>query len=216
MDVLRILGSKLRTANEAVASAQKSWRDEGLTHREHTVNEREERIAKREAEVASQLQTLRSLERGRSWRKVKYAAIALAAAVPSFIWGNAIGTTQSGGNTNRSALPAMTGTPPPAPEAQPNFSNPEEIYVPYDPNAQHKLISWRNLPNGNRESMTLRRGSSGDVYARREHNCADNTFRYLGEGETYSEALRERPSPNMAPLTSGSISSDISEVVCAK
>ncbi|MGQ0558611.1 MAG: zinc ribbon domain-containing protein [Sphingosinicella sp.] len=92
----------------------------------------------------------------------------------------------------------------------------EFIHVPSDPRATYRLLEWRTLPNGNRESLSRRDGPSGTYYTVREIDCGAMQFRYLGEGETISEARRNRADDTMGPLTPESISTYVSEFVCSK
>lgn len=90
------------------------------------------------------------------------------------------------------------------------------IPVTSDPaGATYYLLDWSEQPDGNRVALTRREGRSGTSFARREINCEARTFRYLGEGETRTEA--EADSPNrgdMAELVPGSISSEVADYVC--
>jgi hypothetical protein len=92
------------------------------------------------------------------------------------------------------------------------------IPVPGDPaRAVYQLVEMSQMSNGNLKVLTRRDGSSGTSYARREINCRNMTFRYVGEGDTRVEA--EEDSPNrgsMGELVAGSISTEISEFACAR
>lgn len=94
----------------------------------------------------------------------------------------------------------------------------EPVPVAGDPaGASYQLIRWSEMPNGHREALTRRDGSSGTSYARREIDCAGRRFRYLGEGDTRQEAEGDSPNPGeLAELVSGSISSEVADFVCAK
>ena len=93
----------------------------------------------------------------------------------------------------------------------------ELIPVESDPRATYQLLSWSEMPNGHREALTRRNGSSGTSYARREIDCAGKRFRYLGEGDTRQEAEAKMQNPGeMGELVPGSISSEVSEFVCTK
>lgn len=90
------------------------------------------------------------------------------------------------------------------------------IPVSSDPSAKYALISWEALPNGNRQAVTRRNGTSGESFARREIDCSGSTFRYLGEGDTLADALRDGANiGDMAALTPGSISTEVSTFVCS-
>jgi hypothetical protein len=89
--------------------------------------------------------------------------------------------------------------------------------VASDPRASYRLLKWSPLKNGNIEAVTLREGPSGISYARREIDCDDQTFRYLGEGDTRQDAMRDSPNiGEMSALVSGSISAVTVDVVCAE
>lgn len=94
----------------------------------------------------------------------------------------------------------------------------DRIPVEGDPaGATYQLIEWSELPDGNREALTRRDGTSGTSYARREIDCEGQEHRYLGEGQSREQAQEDYPSPNeMTELVPGSISSEISEFVCRK
>jgi hypothetical protein len=94
----------------------------------------------------------------------------------------------------------------------------EPIPVEGDPaRASYQLVRWSEMPNGHREALTRRDGTSGTSYARREIDCAGRRFRYVGEGDTRQEAEADAQNPGeMAELVPGSISSEVSDFVCAK
>jgi hypothetical protein len=93
----------------------------------------------------------------------------------------------------------------------------EPVPVGSDPRATYQLVRWSEMPNGHREALTRRDGSSGTSYARREIDCSGRRFRYLGEGDTREEAEVDDKNPGrMAELVSGSISTEVSDFVCAK
>ena len=120
-------------------------------------------------------------------------------------------------------LPACSG----GAEDRPQAPDPNEVEregegvlipVPGDPaRAVYQLIEMSQMSNGNLEVLTRRDGSSGTSYARRETDCRNMTFRYVGEGDTRAQA--EEDSPNrgsMGELVPGSISTEISEFACAR
>jgi hypothetical protein len=93
----------------------------------------------------------------------------------------------------------------------------EPVPVDSDLRATYQLVHWSEMPNGHRETLTRRDGTSGTSYARREIDCVGKRFRYLGEGDTKQEAEADAPNPGkMADLVPGSISSEVSDFVCAK
>ncbi len=107
-------------------------------------------------------------------------------------------------------------TPAPVRTSQPSPLQVESISVPSDPSASYELIEWRRMSNGHREAITRRVGRSGMSYSRREIDCEGMRFRYLGEGGTLEEARSGTPDPDMGPLTPESISTYVSQHVCAK
>lgn len=100
---------------------------------------------------------------------------------------------------------------------QPPTSEGEAIPVPSDPGATYRLLKSSKMANGHVEAITRRDGSSGTSFARREINCEDMMFRYIGEGDTREEAERDGPNPGkMADLIPGSISTESAEFICSK
>jgi len=93
----------------------------------------------------------------------------------------------------------------------------ESVPVNSDPRAAYQLVHWSEMPNGHREALTRRDGTSGTSYARREIDCVGKRFRYLGEGDTKQQAEVDAPNPGqMADLLPGSISSEVSGFACTK
>lgn len=87
--------------------------------------------------------------------------------------------------------------------------------VPSDPKAAYWLLDVEPMENGNFSAITRRSGSSGVSFARREVDCEQRLFRYLGEGDTKSKALRDSSNiGDMSGLVSGSISDVVVSVVC--
>jgi hypothetical protein len=83
-------------------------------------------------------------------------------------------------------------------------------------NATYYLLRQSRMANGNYEVVTRRDGRSGTSYARREVRCrGGRAFRYLGEGDTYEQALKEAPNlGQMSELVAGSISDEVVHFVC--
>ena len=91
------------------------------------------------------------------------------------------------------------------------------IRVVSDPSARYQLLSLSRLPNGNLQVLTRRDGRSGTSFARREVNCRTMTFRYLGEGDTLKQALRNTPSQGrMAEAMPGSITGEVARFACGR
>jgi len=93
----------------------------------------------------------------------------------------------------------------------------ERIPVASDPRADHRLLNWTRMSNGNVEAVTRRDGPSGTRFARREIDCGARTFRTLGEGDTLGEALADVPSPGfMGPLAGQPGSAQAADFICRK
>ena len=67
-----------------------------------------------------------------------------------------------------------------------------------------------------RTIITKRVGSSGTTYSKRLYNCANNTVKYLGTGETPAEMDRSKPDPGMAPIVSQSIADYVGRQACKR
>ena len=90
------------------------------------------------------------------------------------------------------------------------------IPVPSDPRAGYRLMGVTSGPYSHLIAVTRREGPSGVSFARREINCQNRQFRYLGEGATQADAMRDSPNIGaMSALTSGSISTEVSAFVCS-
>jgi hypothetical protein len=86
-----------------------------------------------------------------------------------------------------------------------------------DPNARFEILSTTKLSNGNIEVLNKRVGPSGTSFSLREISCSKYTYRYLGEGDTLEEAMKNGANPGgMSALTGTSASSDIADAACAK
>jgi hypothetical protein len=91
--------------------------------------------------------------------------------------------------------------------------------IPYtvesDPNATYRLLRWSRMPNGNIEATTRQDSRYGTIISRQEINCANRTFRVLGEGETEERARqRQENVGRMSDLVEGSIRDVTVAVVC--
>jgi hypothetical protein len=106
----------------------------------------------------------------------------------------------------------------PAPQGMPTGSAASGMpfNVPSDMNARYSLLSVTKGKGGNIVATTRREGSSGTSFARREIDCAAQTYRYIGEGDTLLEANQPVPNPGeMATLVDGSISDVTVKFACA-
>jgi hypothetical protein len=70
----------------------------------------------------------------------------------------------------------------------------QPIPVPSDPRARYEAVSVDKRRDGLVEIITRRQGPSGTSFARREVDCRQRLFRYIGEGDTLEQA--KRPAPN--------------------
>ena len=93
-------------------------------------------------------------------------------------------------------------------------ADPARIHVPTDPKAEYTVVGLKNVGGGTAEITTRRDGPSGTSYAKRLVDCGRMRFKYLGEGDTLEELNRSKPSPNMGPLVTGSISYHLSTYAC--
>jgi len=105
---------------------------------------------------------------------------------------------------------AMSPSLPPTNEGTP-FS------VSSDSQASYRLVTWSPMPNGHIQALTRRDGPSGTSFARREIDCDGRLFRYLGEGDTREQAMRDSPNiGEMSDLVPDSIADVTVRVVCEK
>jgi hypothetical protein len=87
MSLIKGLADKLGKANEALATAQKSWRDESLSAREAAVAERETAVAQSLREVGEKLEQLREQEGKQRFRRLGYLVAALGGVALGFLAG---------------------------------------------------------------------------------------------------------------------------------
>jgi hypothetical protein len=90
----------------------------------------------------------------------------------------------------------------------------EQVFVPTDPSAKYTVLDITRQPNGLVEITTQRDGKSGTSYSKRLVDCANATFKYLGDGDTVEAMRSSKPDPYMAELVAGSISAYVSEYAC--
>jgi hypothetical protein len=99
----------------------------------------------------------------------------------------------------------------------PTAQNDKSIVYASDPNARFEILSNKSLSNRNIEVVTKRIGPSGISFSRREISCADYTYRYLGDGDSLEDAMKNSPSVGeMSALTGTSASSDVANEVCKR
>lgn len=89
------------------------------------------------------------------------------------------------------------------------------INVPSDLKAKYFVME--KTTSGNTVTITTKRvGPNGTSYSRRLYNCANATFKYLGDGDTYADMEKSKPDSKMSPLTGGSVSAFIGLEACKK
>lgn len=92
----------------------------------------------------------------------------------------------------------------------------EFVDVPSDPTAVY-AITVKDVGKGDDALLIIskRDGTSGTSYALREVNCVNQTFRYMGEGDTLEDALNNvHDKDKMSGLVAGSISFHIVQAAC--
>lgn len=113
MSLFKRLSGKLSEANSALSSASKEWRDESLTAREAGVSQREKAAAEKEAQTKARVRELRDLEARRGLRKFLYVLCAIAGAIPAFVIGVALGSTNTTPTAEASPRTATISKPLP-------------------------------------------------------------------------------------------------------
>jgi len=66
-----------------------------------------------------------------------------------------------------------------------------------------------------RTILTKREGPSGTTFSKRLYNCAENTVKYLGTGDTMEAMAASPADPTMAPITNSSIAYYLGQKACA-
>lgn len=94
------IGGTLKRANDALADAQKSWRDENLTSREREIAQREGILERREADLNRRVKVLQRGEWGKWLRRTFIGAAMLTVAVVSFL----AGATTTGSETSPASV----------------------------------------------------------------------------------------------------------------
>lgn len=81
---------------------------------------------------------------------------------------------------------AITGQPVKTMPSTPSYISAKKLHVPSDPNANYYLLE--SIPVGNNLSIVTRRlGPSGESFSKREIDCKNTRFRYLGDGNSIEE-----------------------------
>lgn len=140
------ISSTLKTANDALADAQKSWRDNDLTEREKRIVEKEADLTRREADLKKRIDAL-GRDRAKRWLlKVLVAVVMIAVAVGAFYAGGIVALTPSGPTS-------LERTSQPRPNAV-AVSNPSTVSAP----SKEALADQSRVPTF-RECVT-----KGDAY----------------------------------------------------
>lgn len=85
--MLEKIGATLKTANDALSDARKSWRDDNISERETRLVEQEKILAAREAELAATMRTFRQMQ-SKAWlRRVGFGVGAAALVCVAFFAG---------------------------------------------------------------------------------------------------------------------------------
>jgi len=79
------------------------------------------------------------------------------------------------------------------------------LYIPSDPKTKYFILE-KSSAGTSATIINKRVGSSGTSYAKRIYNCQENTFKYLGDGDTIEQMNAAKPWAEMVPLFEGSIS----------
>ena len=86
--------------------------------------------------------------------------------------------------------------------------------IPSDPSGTYFNLEIDGSGNM-RTIVTRREGRSGTSFSKREVDCANRRFRYLGTGDTLGDMKASKADANMGPLTEGSISTYVAHQACA-
>jgi hypothetical protein len=95
----------------------------------------------------------------------------------------------------------------------PGHAAEKPISVPSDPKAQFFVLE-KGGKGVERTILTKRVGPSGTTYSKRLYNCADNTVKYLGSGETQESMTASKADQKMAPIVEGSIAYYVGVEAC--
>ncbi|HKR36423.1 MAG TPA: hypothetical protein VJT10_16385 [Steroidobacteraceae bacterium] len=89
----------------------------------------------------------------------------------------------------------------------------KQISIPSDPKAVYFVLE-KSGSGDERTIVTKRVGPSGASYSKRLYNCANNTVKYLGEGDTLAQMAASKPDPQMGPIVVQSIAYFIGLEAC--
>ena len=87
------------------------------------------------------------------------------------------------------------------------------IKVPSDPKAKYYALE-KSGTGAERVILTKRVGPSGTSFSKRRYNCANGTFKYLGDADTLEGLATSKPDPKMSELVEGSISYYVGVEAC--
>lgn len=97
----------------------------------------------------------------------------------------------------------------------PAYTKAEPLSVPSDPRASYDVLSVERAPNAGEVFITTQRtGPSGSSFAKRLVNCQEQTFRYVGDADTFEELKAQNLEGQMGPLVNGSISWFAAKYAC--
>lgn len=114
--MLEKIGATLKTANEALSDARKSWRDDNISEREKWLVEREKVVAAREAELAQTMRTLRQMQSKAWFRRVGFGIGTAALVCIAFFAGSMMAQTPlpSPSGPEADSTPALKSNQPSA------------------------------------------------------------------------------------------------------
>ncbi len=99
--------------------------------------------------------------------------------------------------------------------AAPVSARAQTIPVPSDTRASYTVLQLTPRPDGLVELLNQRVGPSGTSFARREVDCRNNQFRFLGDGETLEQAQRPLKVPQVSQrLIKDTVQWDVFRFVC--
>jgi hypothetical protein len=85
--------------------------------------------------------------------------------------------------------------------------------IPSDPKGEYVVLEKGGEGN-ERTIVTKREGPSGTTFSKRLYNCADNTVKYLGTGDSMAAMAASPADPNMTPIYEGSIAYHVGLKAC--
>jgi len=88
-----------------------------------------------------------------------------------------------------------------------------QFRIPTDAKAIYTVIE-RSGTGRIRTIVTKREGPSGTSYSKRQYDCDQNTWKYLGTGDTMEAMGASKPEKSMTPALAGSIASFVGGVAC--